>query len=289
MKKSLLKILFFSIISSHIFVADSLKALIPHYYFPERKSLEKESLSIGKQAYQLLYFGQFKDSLNLAKLAVKINNTNETLWTILAETQIANKLYDDALISLNNAQKINPKMGEIYFAKSTIYLKQSNLKEAKSSLLTGIKIMPENFKAIFQLGNIYLMEKNHEKAIKEFDKALRVKIDFWQAINNKGLAYFELDKINLSIIFFKKAIKLEENAESLLALASCLKNKDINKAIVLAKKALNKDPNYVDFNYRKEQLWGEKLQISTEKLFENPQIKKEILVAKQKLNKFPNY
>ena len=283
MKKSILKIIFFSIISSHIFISESLKAVIPYYYFPETKSLQKESLSIGKQAYQLLYFGQIKDSLNLAKLAIKINNTNETLWTILAETQIANKLYDDALVSLKNAQKINPKMGEIYFAKSTIYLKQSKIKKAKNSLLSGIKILPENFKAIFQLGNIYLMEENYEKAIKEFDKAIQIKIDFWQAINNKGLAYFELNKIDLSIISFKKAINIEENAEPLLALASCLKNKDINKAIFFAKKALNKEPNYVDFDYRKEQLWGEKLQISTEKLFENPQLKKEILIAKTKI------
>ena len=283
MKKSILKIIFFSIISSHIFISESLKAVIPYYYFPETKSLQKEGLSIGKQAYQLLYFGQIKDSLNLAKLAIKINNTNETLWTILAETQIANKLYDDALISLNNAQKINPKMGEIYFAKSTIYLKQSKIEKAKISLLSGIKIFPENFKAIFQLGNIYLMEKNYEKAIEEFDKAIKIKKDFWQAINNKGLAYFELNKIDLSIISFKKAIYIEENAEPLLALASCLKNKDINKAIFFAKKALNKEPNYVDFDYRKEQLWGEKLQISTEKLFENPQLKKEILIAKTKI------
>jgi tetratricopeptide (TPR) repeat protein len=283
MKKSILKIIFFSIISSHIFISESLKAVIPYYYFPETKSLQKESLSIGKQAYQLLYFGQIKDSLNLAKLAVKINNTNETLWTILAETQIANKLYDDALVSLKNAQKINPKMGEIYFAKSTIYLKQSKIKKAKKSLLSGIKILPENFKAIFQLGNIYLMEKNYEKAIEEFDKAIKIKMDFWQAINNKGLAYFELNKTDLSIISFKKAIYIEENAEPLLALASCLKNKDFNKAIFFAKKALNKEPNYVDFDYRKEQLWGEKLQISTEKLFENPQLKKEILIAKTKI------
>ena len=283
MKKSILKIIFFSIISSHIFISESLKAVIPYYYFPETKSLQKEGLSIGKQAYQLLYFGQIKDSLNLAKLAIKINNTNETLWTILAETQIANKLYDDALVSLKNAQKINPKMGEIYFAKSTIYLKQSKIKKAKNSLISGIKILPENFKAIFQLGNIYLMEKNYEKAIEEFDKAIKIKKDFWQAINNKGLAYFELNKIDLSIISFKKAIYIEENAEPLLALASCLKNKDINKAIILAKKALNKEPNYVDFDYRKEQLWGEKLQISTEKLFENPQLKKEILIAKSKI------
>ena len=284
MKNSLLKILFFLIISSHFFIAESLKALIPYYYFPETKSLQKKSLSIGKQAYQLLYYGRIKDSLNLAKLAIKINNTNETLWTILAQTQIANKLYDDALISLNNAQKINPKLGEIYFAKSTIYLKQSKLNKAKISLEQGIKIFPENFKAIFQLGNIYLMEKNFKKAIEEFDKAIKIKEDFWQAINNKGIAYFELNKIDLSIIFFKKAINLEENAEPLLALASCLKNIDINKAIIFARKALDKEPNYVDFNYRKEQLWGEKLQSSTEKLFENPQLKKEILFAKTKIN-----
>ena len=107
MKKSLLKILFFSIISSHVFIAESLKALIPHYYLPETKSLQKQGLSIGKEAYQLLYFGQIKDSLNLAKLAVKMNDTNETLWTILAETQIANKLYDNALISLDNAQTVS--------------------------------------------------------------------------------------------------------------------------------------------------------------------------------------
>ena len=284
MKKSLLKILFFSIISSHFFIPETLKALIPYYYFPETRSFQKKGLSIGKKAYQLLYYGQIKDSLNLAKLAIKIDNTNETLWTILAETQIANKLYDDALISLNNAQKINPKLGEIYFAKSTIYLKQSKLKKAKVSLEKGIKILPENFNAIFQLGNIYLTEKNFEKAIKEFDNAIKIKVDFWQAMNNKGLAYFELNEINLSIISFKKAINLEENAEPLLALASCLKEIDIDKAITLAKKALDKEPNYVDFNYRKEQLWGEKLQSSTEKLFENPQLKKEILFAKTKIN-----
>ena len=128
------------------------------------------------------------------------------------------------------------------------------------------------------------MEKNYEKALKEFDKAIKIKKDFWQAINNKGLAYYELDKISLSIISFKKAISLEENAEPLLALASCLQNQDINNAIFLAKKALTKEPNYVEYNYRNEQLWGEKLQNSTKKLFENKELKKEILFAKTKIN-----
>ena len=284
MKKSLIKLLFFSLISIYIFNTQNSRALVPYYYFPETKNLKEEALSIGKKAYQLLYFGQIKDSLNFAKLAIKINNTDEVLWTILAEAQIANKLYKEALISLNNAQKINPKMGEIYFAKSTIYLRQSNLAKAKMSLQSGIKIIPKNFNAIFQLGNIYLMEKNYEKALKEFDKAIMIKQDFWQAINNKGLAYYELDKISLSIKSFKKAISLEENAESILGLASCLRNKDIGKAIFLAKKALTKEPKYIEYSYRKEQLWGEKLQNSTEALFKNKQLKNEISFAKTKIN-----
>ena len=117
MKKTLMKILFFAIISGFIFNTQNLKAIVPYYYFPETQKLKDEALSIGKQAYQLLFFGQIKDSLNLAKLAVKIDKTNEMLWRTLAEAQIANKLYDNALISLNNAQKIKPEMGEIYFAK----------------------------------------------------------------------------------------------------------------------------------------------------------------------------
>lgn len=134
------------------------------------------------------------------------------------------------------------------------------------------------------------MEKNYEAALKEFDKAIKIKKNFWQAINNKGLAYFELNKIDLSIVSFKKAISLEENAEPLLALASCLITQDTNKAILLAKKALIKDPSYVEYNYRKEQLWGERLQTSTQKLFKNSQLKDDILFAKNK-NKLtvPNY
>ena len=126
------------------------------------------------------------------------------------------------------------------------------------------------------------MEKNYSEAIKLFDKSVKIKPDFWQAINNKGLAYFEKNNINLSIKLFEKAISIEENAEPLLGLASCLRIKDIKLALQLAKKALNKDPNYVNYDYRKEQLWGEKLQTSTEILLQNDQLQKDVILAKSK-------
>ncbi len=284
MKKILKKIICFSLISFYFFEIEKVAALIPYYYFPTEKNLQKESLSIAKSAYQLLYFGQYDDSLNLAKLAVKINKTNEELWLILSEAQIANKLYKQALISLNEALNINPNNSEIYFAKSNVYLKISQLKNAKIALETGLEIKPDNHKAIFQLGNIFLMEKNYSEAITFFEKSIKVKPNFWQAINNQGLAYFEKDKLNLSIKHFEKAISIQDNAEPLLGLAACLRKKDIKLAIQLAKKALAKDPNYVNFDYRKEQLWGENLQKSTEILLEKDELKTDVLLAKSKIN-----
>ena len=284
MKKIFQKIICFSLLSFCFFKVEKVQAVVPYYFFPSIKNLEKESLSIGKSAYQLLYFGQYKESLNLAKLAIQINNTDENLWLILSKAQIANKQYKNALVSLNEAQIINSKNSEIYFTESDIYLKILELQKAKNTLEKGLKIAPNNHRAIFQLGNISLMRKDYSEAIKLFDKSLMIKPDFWQAINNKGLAYFEKNNINRSIKLFEKAISIEENAEPLLGLASCLRVKDIKVALQLAKRALAKDPNYVNYDYRKEQLWGENLQTSTEILLQNDQLKIDVILAKSKIN-----
>ena len=60
--------------------------------------------------------------------------------------------------------------------------------------------------------------------------------------------------------------------------------KDIKLALQLTKKALAKDPNYVNYDYRKEQLWGEKLQASTEFLLQNEQLQLDVTLAKSKIN-----
>ena len=284
MKKILRKVISIFLISCYFLSAEQVQSFVPYYYFPTIKNLQKESSSIANSAYQLLYLGQYKQSLNLAKLAIQLNKKNEKLWLILAEAQIANKQYKKALTSLDKAQKINPNIVEIYFAQSNIYIQISDLKNAKIALERGLKIEPNNYKTIFQLGNILLMENNYSEAINLFDKSIQIKPDFWQAINNQALAYFEINNINLSIKLFKKAISIEENAEPLLGLASCLRNKDIKLALQLAKQSLNKNPNYVDYEYRKEQLWGEKLQNSTETLLKNDQLQTDVILAKSKIN-----
>ena len=284
MKKFFKNIVCISFICFYSLNTNKVQSIIPYYHFPNKKNLEEQSLTIGRNAYQLLYFGQYKESLNLAKLALKINTNNEKLWLILSEAQVANEQYKNALDSLNKAEEIDSKNSEIFFAKSSIYFKISELDNAKNALELGLEIDPNNHKAIFQLGNILLMEKNYYEAIKLFDKSVKIKPDFWQAINNQALAYFEKNNINLSIKLFEKAISIDKNAEPLLGLAACLRKQNIQLALQLAKEALSKDPNYVSYDYREEQLWGEKLQISTEILLQNENLQSDVILAKSKID-----
>ena len=63
MKQFLKKIVFLSLINFMFFKIENVQSVIPYYYFPSEKNLQKESLSVGKDAYQLLYFGKYKERL----------------------------------------------------------------------------------------------------------------------------------------------------------------------------------------------------------------------------------
>ncbi len=71
MKKFLKQIICISLISFYFIQIEKVQGIVPYYYFPTIKNIQKQSLDIGKNAYQLLYFGNYEESLNLAKLAVK--------------------------------------------------------------------------------------------------------------------------------------------------------------------------------------------------------------------------
>jgi len=280
LKKIFTNFIFIQIFIFNFFFIESLKAIIPFYNAPNENILKKESFAIAKNAYQLLYFGQVKESLNLAKLAISLNKNDPKLWSLLAETQIANNLYENALNSIKEGKNINPKMSELYFSESSILIRQNKIKDAQNSLQRGLKLNPDNINGLFQLANLYLMEKNFKKSLNTFDKAIEIKPAFWQAYNNKGLILFELNNIPRAIDNFKQAIEIENNAEPLLALAVCIQNENFPESIALAKKALSKDPNYVDSEFRKEQLWGQKIQAQTSRLFTSKELKQDIAIAK---------
>ena len=70
MKKFFKNIICISLISFYFLKVEQVQSLVPYYYFPTIKNLQKESLSIGQNAYQLLYYGQYEKSLNLSTFRI---------------------------------------------------------------------------------------------------------------------------------------------------------------------------------------------------------------------------
>ena len=62
----------------------------------------------------------------------------------------------------------------------------------------------------------------------------------------------------------------------MLALGVSLKSSNKEESLLLVKEALQKNPNYVSFEFRETQLWGPKLQKETEELFKSEELKKDI-------------
>ena len=215
-----------------------------------------------------------------------MNPKDERLWTVLAETQIRNKLLSEATISLAKAKKINPKNAKLWFAEGSIQLEQRNTRKAILLTKRGLLIEPDNAYAYFQIGNARIMQSNPYYALKAFKKASRLQPTLWQAFNNQGLVLFEMGKRKEAIKVWQEVLKLNEHPETMLALAAALKQseKTTQEALDYAKKALAQDPNYISPQHQKEQLWGIKLQEATKELFKDPKLKYDVERALENSN-----
>ena len=250
------------------FVPNSSIAFFPRINEPNQQEFESTSRQIEKTAIQLIQFGQYKEAIKILKLALKLNPTEETLWTTLADAQFKSKDSNNALLSLDKVLVINPKNASIYFAKGSIYMNSKNLENAILMLNQGLLLDNKNETGYFHLGNAYIMIKEYKKALHTYNKVTKLNPNFWQVINNKGLILYEINKKEEALSKFKLAAKLSNNAEPRLALAiASYSMKGISiETLNIAKNALIDNPKYADIEYQSEQLWGRKLQQSA-KLF----------------------
>ena len=242
------------------FITNTSIAFFPRINEPNQEEFEFTSMQIGKAAMQLIQFGQYKEAINILKLALKLNPKEETLWMALAEAQYKSKDSEKALSSLDKVLVINPNNASIYFTKGSIYMNSKRLENAILMINQGLLLDNKNETGYFQLGNAYIMLKEYKKALDTYDKVTKLNPSFWQVINNKGLILYEINKKEEALSKFKLAAKLSNNAEPRLALAiSSYSMKGISiETLNIAKNALIDNPKYADIEYQSEQLWGRK-------------------------------
>lgn len=252
----------------------SAQAITPYVYVPSSEELKRSALGIGRTAAQLLQMGQPEQSAKLAALAVRLDPQDERLWSILAEAQLRSDDLEKASQSLARAKELNPDKAGLWFAQGALALRDERPEDAVPLIQRGLELDPKNPAAYFDLGNARIMMDDLSSALGSFEQATTLKPDFWEALNNQALVLYEMGNANEAIRRWRAVLKIEENAEPLLALAAALHQQgdDSEVPLTMAREALNKEPNYVLPPHQKEQLWGIRIRQAAAELLASPQM-----------------
>ena len=250
------------------------QAITPYVYVPSSEELKGSALAIGRTAAQLLQMGQPEQASKLAALAVRLDPQDERLWSILAEAQLRSNDLDQASQSLARAKEINPEKAGLWFAQGALALRDERPEEAVPLIQRGLELDPKNPAAYFDLGNARVMMNDLSSALSSFEQATSLKPDFWEALNNQALVLYEMGNANEAIRRWRDVLKIEENAEPLLALAAALHQQGhvSEVSLKMAREALNKEPNYVLTPHQIEQLWGIKIRQAAAELLASPEM-----------------
>jgi tetratricopeptide (TPR) repeat protein len=257
-----------------IAVAPAAKAVIPYVYVPTSEELTGSAVGIGRTAAQLLQMGQPKQAAKLAALAVRLDPQDERLWSVLAEAQLRSDDLDQASQSLARAKDLNPNKPGLWFAQAALALRDQQPEDAIPLIQRGLELDPKNASAYFDLGNARIMLDDLSSALISFEQATNLKPDFWEALNNQALVLYEMGQPDEAIRRWRAVLKIEENAEPLLALAAALHQQGDNSDVPLsmAREALDKEPNYILTPHQVEQLWGVKIRQAAARLLALPEM-----------------
>ena len=257
-----------------IAVAPAAKAVIPYVYVPTSEELTGSAVGIGRTAAQLLQMGQPKQAAKLAALAGRLDPQDERLWSVLAEAQLRSDDLDQASQSLARAKDLNPNKPGLWFAQAALALRDQQPEDAIPLIQRGLELDPKNASAYFDLGNARIMLDDLSSALISFEQATNLKPDFWEALNNQALVLYEMGQPDEAIRRWRAVLKIEENAEPLLALAAALHQQGDNSDVPLgmAREALDKEPNYVLTPHQVEQLWGVKIRQAAARLLALPEM-----------------
>lgn len=141
---------------------------------------------------------------------VKDKNTEFTNSKALAIASVRRGNFQQALIDLEPAEKINKKDPEIYLIKGIVYYGLKDNELAEENYLKSLKLDPKYTEARYNLCGLYLFEEKNDQAIEQCsiaaaDPTYRARPS---ALTNLGIAYFRKGDVNKAKQYYDKALEI---------------------------------------------------------------------------------
>ena len=255
------------------------QALLPYTLPLDRARLQADGESLAQDAAQLAQFQQYEEALARAQLAAQLLPENADVLSLLGALylQVGDRQPEQAIQALERAKSLQPENARVMFALGNAYFMLNDYNKAVSEIEAGLKLEPETATARFDLGNAYYKLNRFDRAIAQYEKAADIDASFWPAVNNIGLVKYESGDVSGAIAEWQRALELAGEAQSepqlAIAVAQFSQNQNSPVSREEAIIAIERDPNYANIEFLKENLWGDKLIAATEQLFSTPALR----------------
>ena len=167
---------------------------------------------------------------------------------LLAQVDIEQERYSDAVIECQEAVRINPESIEALNFSGIALRRSGRLGEAIEKYLTILGRKPGHSQTLYNLGIAYSKKGDLSKAEESYRRAIEARPRFADALSNLGELYLRLDRDEEAESALRKAVTV--NPLYPLAYANLaeveFRRRNYGKALELVEKALSLDPEQPD-------------------------------------------
>jgi tetratricopeptide (TPR) repeat protein len=136
----------------------------------------------------LLTIGRQKEARGAYLKALKLDDSNFTLWQNVLQLYLQSQDYDSVLLLSENALELFPNQNAVYYYRGLASLRRSNFEEAIPDLNRGKMLSSGDPKLLSafnaMLGEAYNGLKDHKKSDESFEAALKYDPENPMALNN---------------------------------------------------------------------------------------------------------
>jgi protein O-GlcNAc transferase len=178
----------------------------------------EKSLSLNNNFYQskfnlaVLYYGlkNFTKAEELFFQIIDINNSDFRTYYNLGVIKYEQKKFIESIDLLKKSISLNKNFFIAYHQLGMVYEALKDFNQAIICYQKSIALDKEGFSlSLNNLGNIYLDIKDYERASFFFNSALKLQGDKSSIYFNLGLVNFQLNKMSEALVFFEKAVELD--------------------------------------------------------------------------------
>ena len=115
--------------------------------------------------------------------------------------------YQSALLDMDEAIKLAPKLDKAYFARGVCYFEMQQFSNAEGDLRKFIETDKTNAIAYNYLAGIKFMQKNFKEALDNYDQVAKLDPSYPNVYTNRGMMRHNLGDLNGAIKDYDLAIK----------------------------------------------------------------------------------